>query len=180
MVGYFNSDLLWRQHRKEGWGILLLYPKLLKLWYRGGLILDVGCNKGYLSGQFPDPSLYVGVDIVRYEERPELFAVGDAHHLPFRDGAFDYVTMIETLEHLASPYNALKECRRVLKGGGRLFIQVPPVESPDAKKDPTHLQSFTLWSLTRLLRCVFHNCKVVSVEKVGREGELKLIARVEV
>jgi len=173
------EDMLRRQNHKEGWGMLLIYPEDLKGFYRGGLVLDVGCNRGYLSGVFPDPSLYVGVDIICYGEHPPLFVVGDGHHLPFKSGAFDFVTMIETLEHLASPYNALKECMRVLKKpGGRLFIQTPPVESPAAARDPTHLQSFAKWALLRLLNYVFHRAKLVSVTRGPGNGHL--IVRVEV
>ena len=53
------------------------------------------------------------------------FVRADAHMLPFRNQAFSKVYMIEVLEHLASPLNALREVRRVLKRNGILVLTTP-------------------------------------------------------
>jgi SAM-dependent methyltransferase len=80
----------------------------------------------------------VGIDIV-----PDQFATGkriaefnglafdvagaDASALPFPDGAFDYVTLVETFEHIFDDdrANAVAECRRVLRPGGRIVLSTP-------------------------------------------------------
>ncbi|MHB8520748.1 MAG: class I SAM-dependent methyltransferase [Limisphaerales bacterium] len=38
---------------------------------------------------------------------------------------FDYVVCTEVLEHTLQPFDALKEIRRILKPGGRLFLSTP-------------------------------------------------------
>jgi demethylmenaquinone methyltransferase / 2-methoxy-6-polyprenyl-1,4-benzoquinol methylase len=47
---------------------------------------------------------------------------GDALRLPFRDGAFDAVTISFGLRNVASPAAALAEMRRVTRPGGRLVV----------------------------------------------------------
>ncbi len=47
---------------------------------------------------------------------------GDALRLPFRDGAFDAVTISFGLRNVADPGAALAEMRRVTRPGGRLVV----------------------------------------------------------
>jgi len=49
-------------------------------------------------------------------------AAGDALRLPFRDGAFDAVTISFGLRNVASPGTALAEMHRVTRPGGRLVV----------------------------------------------------------
>jgi demethylmenaquinone methyltransferase/2-methoxy-6-polyprenyl-1,4-benzoquinol methylase len=53
---------------------------------------------------------------------PVRFAAGDALRLPFRDGAFDAVTISFGLRNVADPGSALAEMLRVTRPGGRLVI----------------------------------------------------------
>jgi len=50
------------------------------------------------------------------------FAAGDALRLPFRDGAFDAVTISFGLRNVADPGHALAEMHRVTRPGGRLVV----------------------------------------------------------
>ena len=50
------------------------------------------------------------------------FVGGDALRLPFRDGAFDVVTISFGLRNVADPGAALAEMRRVTRPGGRLVL----------------------------------------------------------
>ncbi|HET6348072.1 MAG TPA: class I SAM-dependent methyltransferase [Candidatus Krumholzibacteria bacterium] len=106
---------------------------------RGRRVLDVGSAWGFNVMALERMGFHAtGVDLV-----PDQFAVGqriaahnqvafdvagaDVSWLPFRDAAFDFVTMVETLEHI---YNqdrprALAECRRVLSTTGRLVLSTP-------------------------------------------------------
>jgi demethylmenaquinone methyltransferase / 2-methoxy-6-polyprenyl-1,4-benzoquinol methylase len=62
------------------------------------------------------------------------FVGGDALRLPFRDGAFDVVTISFGLRNVADPAAGLAEMRRVTRPGGRLVvcefstITIPPVD----------------------------------------------------
>ena len=50
------------------------------------------------------------------------WAAGDALRLPFRDGAFDAVTISFGLRNVADPLAGLAEMRRVTRPGGRLVV----------------------------------------------------------
>ncbi|MGB6577686.1 MAG: demethylmenaquinone methyltransferase [Streptosporangiaceae bacterium] len=50
------------------------------------------------------------------------FVAGDALRLPFRDGAFDAVTISFGLRNVADPGAGLAEMRRVTRPGGRLVV----------------------------------------------------------
>lgn len=54
---------------------------------------------------------------------PQLtFVAGDALRLPFRNGAFDVVTISFGLRNVASVADALREMGRVTRSGGRLVV----------------------------------------------------------
>jgi|SRR5919109_1081283 SAM-dependent methyltransferase len=78
--------------------------------------LNVGCAN--------DPFGDVKVDI-RFKTQtgspshPNVIA--DAHHLPFRDGSFEYVRCWHVLEHLKNPHQALRELQRVARHGDIRF-----------------------------------------------------------
>jgi SAM-dependent methyltransferase len=51
--------------------------------------------------------------------------VGNALRLPFADGLFDLVISQEAVEHVPDPFQAVREMARVLRPGGRLYLQAP-------------------------------------------------------
>ena len=50
------------------------------------------------------------------------------NRFPYLEDFFDYVFMLETIEHLSSPIHVLFEIKRVLKANGKLVISFPPYE----------------------------------------------------
>ena len=48
---------------------------------------------------------------------------------PLSSGSFDLVYCSSLIEHLPEPANLLRECRRVLRSGGRLYLSFPPFYS---------------------------------------------------
>ena len=89
------------------------------------------------------------------------FVVADAHHLPFRSGAFQEAHMRHVLEHLEEPGKAILEVWRVLALGGRLEVEVPGMFSCVLKLDPDHRWVFSPWMLKRLLK-LFRSVRVWS------------------
>lgn len=91
----------------------------------GRRVLDVGCGRGFLEACVTRRGgAYVGMDFVAARTGFPL-ALGDAAHLPFRDGAFGALCCIDAFEHFPSALRAAKEFRRVLGSGGRVFLSVP-------------------------------------------------------
>jgi len=95
-------------------------------------ILDVACGTGDLSLTLFENTgaRVVGTDFcrpmleiaARKTSDPIPLIEGDALNLPFRDGAFDVVTIAFGLRNLASVEGGLAELRRVLKPGGWVAV----------------------------------------------------------
>jgi len=101
-----------------------------------GEVLDVGCGIGHLTSEIRNFRLdleITGCDRERkhldyfrqYFDSGVKIAYCDAHKLPFGDTSFSAVLMIDVLEHLEAPEDALREAHRVLKRGGVLHLAVP-------------------------------------------------------
>jgi len=94
-------------------------------------ILDVGCGTGETTKFLSRFGEVTGVDTatqaVEFCKKRGLLDIkrGDAEHLPFKEGSFDLVTMLDLLEHIGNDSQALKEAYRVLKSGGTLLLTVP-------------------------------------------------------
>jgi SAM-dependent methyltransferase len=56
---------------------------------------------------------------------PIDFILGDAQHLPFRDGAFDKIMCTEVLEHIPDDKQGIRELHRVARPGGHVAVSVP-------------------------------------------------------
>ncbi len=67
--------------------------------------------------------------------------VGDAHHLPFRDGTFDRVFAFNVFEHLRAPKNSAAEIFRVLKPGGSVAIHTAFLQP--LHEEPNHFFNAT-------------------------------------
>lgn len=115
-----------------------------------GRVLDIGCADRWIEPHLPEGCLYIGLDYPAtggslYGARPEVFA--DASNLPLPNASIDTVLLLEVLEHLRHPAQALSEIARVLRPGGKLLLTMPflyPVH--DAPHD---YQRFTCHGLTR-------------------------------
>lgn len=97
--------------------------------------LDLGCGLGemgdWLREAFPGARV-VGLDVDArklVEARASGIRVplvrGTGLQLPFPDGTFDLVTMLEVIEHFADPIVLLREVRRVTSVGGLLVVSTP-------------------------------------------------------
>jgi ubiquinone/menaquinone biosynthesis C-methylase UbiE/uncharacterized C2H2 Zn-finger protein len=84
---------------------------------------------------------------VEYSVFANTTVVGDAHHLPFADGAFDAVISLNTFEHLADPSGAARELLRVLRPGGSLRLQTAFLQP--LHDEPAHFYNATEFGLRR-------------------------------
>jgi SAM-dependent methyltransferase len=84
-----------------------------------------------------------------------MTVLADETELPFPDNSIDRVLLVHALESSEHAGDMLKECWRVLAGGGRLMVAVPNRRSPWSLLERTpfgHGQPFTQGQVTRLLR----------------------------
>ncbi|USS41059.1 class I SAM-dependent methyltransferase [Thermococcus aggregans] len=97
--------------------------------------LDAGGADGtnaYIFGRELNANEIWVLDIQRYQTQYDnvKYIVGDIRALPFENGYFDLVTAISVIEHVKERDKAIKECCRVLRPGGLLFIQIPNLKFP--------------------------------------------------
>lgn len=96
----------------------------------GDRILDLAAGTGTSSAPFAERGAEVvpcdfslGMLEVGKQRQPALpFVAGDALNLPFRDGAFDAVTISFGLRNVADTERALQEMLRVTKPGGKIVV----------------------------------------------------------
>ena len=99
-----------------------------------GSLLDIGCGRGQILKLLASRATRaVGVDIdakTRQLARAELMLAGipncslrkgDMYRLPFDDAEFDTIVLDDVLADATHPVRVLREARRLLKPGGRLF-----------------------------------------------------------
>lgn len=113
--------------------------------FQGKTVLDIGCGAGgksmYYAAQGAEK--VIGMDIVpRYAEQAEAlarqlgfgerfsFVCRDAADTGLADGSVDTIIMNDAMEHLERPEAVLAECARILRRGGRLFVNFPPYNHP--------------------------------------------------
>jgi SAM-dependent methyltransferase len=155
-MGYFD----W--HGEPGY-----YRDFTRHFDRGDRLLDVGCGSAWLGNHFDD---YTGLEASADETAGAVarglnVVQGDANDpLPFDDASFDAVMLKDVLEHLLNPVAAVREARRVLRPGGRVYAS-----SPDAQRwvwdDYTHVRPFS----RKAYRLLFRD-QGFEVEQVGYES----------
>ncbi len=92
-----------------------------------GNILDIGSGTAHIKEVRSD---VISTDILAF---PGIDVVADAHILPFANGAFSAIIMLDVLHHLERPIEFLKEASRVLRPGGRLSM-IEPAMTPLARR----------------------------------------------
>ena len=134
-----------------------------------GSHLDAGCSTGGTLAHFTQlrPDLkFTGLD---YEDYSTLTPNGSkfvranlvTDMLPFPDGSFDSITLMHVLEHMPEPGKAPTEFARILKPGGRLYVEGPAPRSlffPSSRgkftlnfyDDPTHIAPLSKGRISRV------------------------------
>lgn len=87
--------------------------------------------------------------------------------------AFDFVLLVHVIEHFAHPTQALRRIGRLLRTGGRLYVECPNVYAPFAPPGQlfhyAHIHNFTPWTLPMLAeKCGFQLVQQLSRRDDGR------------
>lgn len=117
------------------WRDTVLYPAMRK-WVESipvskPVILDIGSGQGRSATEVDRYGAYIGVEPSRflvdrakslYPAPNRYFLEGTAYHLPIIDSGVDGALMVNVLFHLENMDRAIREMSRVLKSGGRFFL----------------------------------------------------------
>ncbi len=78
------------------------------------------------------------MELARERAPGAVVVLGEAEHLPFDDGSFTAVSMSIVFFFLEDPLASLRECARVLIGGGRvaLYTTAPELRGTPAAPEP--------------------------------------------
>lgn len=94
-------------------------------------VLEVGCGCSGPIHYINRPCFNVGIDPLLHNYKDLLDSASTTHlvtsiveKLPFKDGSFDIVLCVNTLDHVMDPQAALREIRRVMVPGAPLLLKV--------------------------------------------------------
>lgn len=126
---------------------------------KNATILDLGCGPGYFLDEMKSRGYtnVVGVtlspgDIKLCEDKGHVIKKYDLSFLPQKDGYYDesvdFIFLRHALEHSPYPIFSLMEYNRVLKQGGKIYIEVP---QPDCdRKHEMNLNHYSILGATQL------------------------------
>ena len=153
---------------------------------RNGSLLDLGSSDGqtlcHMSELRPDLS-FASVDIAGKPARvPDntTFAKADleSDKLPWSDNSFEAITCMHVVEHMKTGKTLWSEIARLLKPGGRVYLETPGPESVTTQSppatfrgkitlnfydDPTHIRPVSIAELASAASAVG-----LAVKRTGR------------
>ncbi len=155
--------------------------RLVERHTRPGRLLDAGCGPGMLldaaKARGWNPS---GVELCRWAARQARIKHGneiiegslETANLPAN--TYDAVTMLDVIEHLADPRQAIRDTFRILKPGGVAFLLTPDIDAPVSKLmgrwwwglRPAHLYYFSRVTLSNLMKDA--GFEIAATHRVGR------------
>ena len=94
-----------------------------------GAVLDVGCGPQrvptHMAATSQSDVFFVGIDpLVGEQPREFPFVLGVGEYLPFREGVFDQVLFVTSLDHFLDPVPPLREAKRVLSSEGEVCVWI--------------------------------------------------------
>jgi 2-polyprenyl-3-methyl-5-hydroxy-6-metoxy-1,4-benzoquinol methylase len=135
----------------------------------GQKLLDVGCG----NGDFLYFAKSTGRDVIGVDMDPKAVLVAQNKGLNVKLGGvdvlnpdeeeFDIITLGHVIEHVHNPVNLLRQCYRLLKKNGYIWIDTPNIESEGHRiyginwtllDPPRHLALFSYNSLRKILEDV--------------------------
>ena len=140
-----KSYAMWQYEKGADTLAFFLEKYSLEDMFRDKTVLDIGCGAGGKTMFYASKGVksIVGMDVVaHYREESEAladqlgyrnlftFVCRDAADTGFPDNSFDTIIMNDAMEHVDKPEAVLAECARILKPGGRLFVNFPPYNHP--------------------------------------------------
>ena len=140
-----NRNTSWDKHakwydvsldKKAGYHSTLVLPNLLRLMDidKSDVILDLACGQGFFAREFFGKGAQViGVDIsenliqiAKDKSDPNIkYYVSAADNLPFiKKDSIAKITIILALQNIENVGSVIKECQRLLRQNGKIFIVI--------------------------------------------------------
>lgn len=108
-------------------------------------ILEIGCGTG---GNLAMLSRFGNLSAMEYDDNARVFAAnlkicsvvagGLPEPVPFDDGRFDLVCLLDVLEHIEDDESALSRAARLLSPSGRILVTVPAYAWLWSSHDESH------------------------------------------
>ena len=147
------------------------FRRLPPIFKRGCRVLDFGAG----GGEFVFVMRAMGYEVSGFEPTAEFarFASetlglpvvhGFYQEIQIEPGSIDLVTAYHVMEHLESPYDALRRVRDWLRPDGHLLVEVPNVET------------VCQWPRSRFHRAHLYNFSPAALEMAGRKAGYRVVS----
>lgn len=156
-------------------------------------VLDIGCSTGYIANKLKEKNCKTwGIDI---NKKALQIAKNHCHrvfHLDINNlkglkinKKFDYVLLLDVIEHLTKPEDCLDSIQKFLKATGKVIISVPNIAHISVRLkllygnfkyqkmgilDETHMRFFTKKSFIRILKD--HNLMIERMDYSADFGQI--------
>lgn len=152
---------------------------------RGDHLLEIGCGGGLLlRDALCAGAAATGLDhsaemvrLARHTAPGAALLVADAQQLPFLDRPFSAVAMSVVFFFFSQPVGVLRECRRVLRAGGRLAVYTTGPELRGTPAAPEPLASRGHYYEDAALASLAREAGFTESRVVNRRGGQLLTAR---
>lgn len=103
----------------------------------GKRILDIGCGPGWPLAWIPNAEIKIGLDPLGFayqqfhgRNRDMLYVAANAEQMPFPNDYFDFVSSINSLDHVDNLDPVVTEIMRVLAPGGHFLLYTELHQDP--------------------------------------------------
>lgn len=136
----------WLEEGKDTWRKYPnLFAKAITFIKPDTRLIDLGCGNGYFLGVIKKTVLgmnLIGLDLSSVGifqlwesyDIPGIVSILPEIPYPIENSSFDYVTMMDVLEHIEDEKEAMNHAFRILKPGGMVIVGVPFDHSEKYKK----------------------------------------------
>jgi len=105
-------------------------------FFEGKDVLEVGCGTTGMIYYLDEAKSRIGIEPMNIDSiiedwQKQFVKKGIGEEIPFEKNSFDIVLVLNSLDHVLNPEKVIKECHRVLRKEGQLFVHVE-VLSPKA------------------------------------------------